>query len=171
MAYDNEEVLEAFGFEKKGDLWRFDREIKEGDEAERAVVIIKIAEDGTMIGKVPMHGTDDLPESVDFNAAGLYYSSGDVADMIALAQNEIANTTVQVTGIFPDVGFSNDEDGVWVTMPFCGDPWSDYDLVSAEEVSGGRKMVLKNPKENFPEYDAWKAEFVEQLMTPQAPKP
>lgn len=171
MTYDNGTVLEAFGFEKKGNVWRFDHEIKEGDQVERAVVIVKIAEDGTMTGKVPMHGTDDLDEAVDFNAAGLYYTSGDVADMVALAQNEIGNLTMQVTGTASDVGFGSVTGELWVTSPFNGDPWADYDLVSAEEVSGGRKMVLKNPQENFPEYDGWKAEFVEKLMTPAAPKP
>ncbi|WP_315922127.1 hypothetical protein [Mesorhizobium sp. SP-1A] len=171
MAYDTEEVLEAFGFEKKGDAWRFDREIREGDQAERAVVIVKIEEDGAMTGKVPMHGTYDSDEAVNFNAAGLYYTSGDVADMIALAQNEVGNSTMQVTGTASDTGFGSVTGEFWVTSPFNGDPWADYDLVSAEEVSGGRKMVLKNPQENFPEYDRWKAELVEQLMTPQAPKP
>lgn len=170
MRYDNEEVLEAFGFDNKGDHWRFDREFKDEDETERAVVIVKITDNGIMTGKVPLKGTCDLEKAVDFSASGLYYTSSDVADMIALAQNEIGSATMQVKGIPSDIGFSNEDHDVFVTSPFNGDPWGDYDLVSVEEVSGGRKMILKNPQENFAEYDGWKAEFVEQIMNPTGPK-
>lgn len=171
MAYDNEAVLEAFGFDNKGDHWRFDREFKEEDETERAVVIVKIKENGIMTGKVPLEGSYDSEKAVDFNSSGLYYTSSDVADMIALAQNEIGSSTMQLKGIPSDIGFSNEDHDIWVTSPFNGDPWGDYDLLSVEEVSGGRKMILKNPQENFAEYDEWKAEFVEKLMQPTSPTP
>ena len=174
MSYENEAVLEAFGFENKGDHWRFDQDIKdaESDREEHVVVIVKIAEDGSLVGKIPMVADRlDSIRMANFDGPGLYYQSSDVADMIALAQNEVGSQTLEVTGTPSDIGFENKKGDLWVTAPFMGGDWFDYDVIRRKEVESGHKMTLKNPQKNYKEYDVWKAELVENLMTPSAPKP
>lgn len=163
MGYDREAVFEAFGFEKKDGVWCFAREIEDGERSDMAAVSVRENEDGTLTGKI-------LPSNRDFDSYGLYYISNDVADMIALAQNEIGVCTMEVLGEVTEHGFTHD--GMWINMPFNNDPWADYGVAAMSVLDdGSKKFILRNPQEVYPEYDAWKAEFVNELMNTKAPKP
>jgi hypothetical protein len=118
-----------------------------------------------------MANKHDAFDMANFDGPGLYYRSSDVADMIALAQSEVGSQTFEVTGFPSDEGFDNEEADSWVTSPFMGGDFFDYDVTERTSVDGGYKMILENPQKNYEEYDTWKAKFVEKLMQPTSPTP
>lgn len=170
---DARELFEAYGFEKlESGVWRFARDFAEPAEVgERpnamAVVIVEKKPDGSFVGHVPFvsEGAMGLAE---VPARSLFFPSSDPRDMVALAQNEAGKSYCQATGHFPDEGFGDDEDGMFITFPFMSGPWCDYAIVETAKKEALR-YELVSPAEVFKGYAAWRDDFCQRLLaTPEA---
>lgn len=167
------ELFEAYGFEKlESGVWRFAKDFTETDaEASPenlAVVIVEENADGSFIGHVPFVSSQNM-DLADVPERSLFFASSDPRDMVALAQNEAGNSYCQATGHFPDEGFGDNEDGMFITFPFMSDPWSDYALVATAKQEDPR-YELVSPADVFNGYVAWRDEFCEKVIAKaQAP--
>jgi hypothetical protein len=156
------ELFEAYGFEKlESGVWRFAKDFADAPEG-KAVVIVEEKPDGSFVGHVPfvsesMMELDEVPDR------SLFFPSADARDMVALAQNEAGITYCQVTGHFPDDGFGDDEDGMFITFPFMSDPWSDYAIVATAKQEDPR-YELVSPASVYEGYVAWRDEFCEKIL-------
>jgi hypothetical protein len=166
------ELFEAYGFEKlESGVWRFAKDFTETSESETspenlAVVIVEEKPDGSFVGHIPFSSLqimdiDVVPER------SLFFPSSDPRDMVALAQNEAGNAYCQATGRFPDEGFGDNEDGMFITFPFMSDPWSDYAIVETAKKEDPR-YELVSPADVFDGYVAWRDEFCEKLLAKPA---
>jgi hypothetical protein len=165
---DADELFGAFGFEKlENGLWRFTRsfendpDLEEGKD-ETAVVIIERTQDGSFIGHVPMADLQPMPPS-EVPERSLAFASTDARDMIALAQNEIAMAYNLNTGLYLEEGFIDNDDAVFITMPFMSDPWSDYG-VAATAKRDDKHIALVSPADVFTNYAGWRDEFCARLL-------
>jgi hypothetical protein len=160
-------LFEAFGFEKlENGLWRFARDFSDHPESTggydgRAVVIVE-ERSGAFIGHVPFVAHSDM-DLAEVPPQSLFFSSSDPRDMVALAQNEAANAYCRATGLFPDDGFSDDDDNMFITFPFMSDPWSDY-AVSSRAKKDDAHVELVSPAEAYRGYVSWRDEFCEKVL-------
>lgn len=164
---DAAELFEAYGFEKlESGVWRFAKDFTETDAETSpenfAVVIVEEKTDGTYIGHVPFVSLQNM-ELAEVPERSLFFPSSDPRDMVALAQNEAGNSCCQATGHFPDEGFGDDEDGMFITFPFMSDPWSDYALVATAKQDDPRYELVA-PADVFRGYVAWRDEFCEKVI-------
>ncbi|MNU33148.1 hypothetical protein D3C71_217060 [compost metagenome] len=170
---DAAELFEAYGFEKlESGVWRFAKDFTETDaevsQENLAVVIVEEKSDGSFVGHVPFVSSQNM-DLADVPERSLFFPSSDPRDMVALAQNEAGNSFCQATGHFPEEGFGDDEDGMFITFPFMSDPWSDYALVATAKQEDPR-YELVSPADVFNGYVAWRDEFCEKVIAKaQAP--
>lgn len=158
------ELLEAFGFEKIADrLWLFKKTFDGGADnvggsSEKAVVVVEEKSDGGFVGYLAEPSDGGVPEK------GLRFSSHDLRDMIALAQNEVAKASTQATGLFGEDGFADDDDDMFINMPFMSDPWADY-AISPETKKEDDYYDLLDPAEVYANYTSWRDEFCEKVLS------
>lgn len=164
-----DELFEAFGFKKIEDgLWRFYKDFTDDPEATEqpdrsAILIIEERGDGVYVGHVPFVTF----ASSDLNAVperSLCFTSTDPRDMVALAQSEVASAYSQATGMFVDEGFEDNDDDIFITMPFMSDPWGDYQMAKTARPDD-KHAELADPSGIFRRYVGWRDEFCQKLLS------
>lgn len=176
MSPEYTKLFEAYGFEKVTNrLWWFGRtyEIQDSTDNDepntKAVVVIEVVPDGRFVGYVPMvqdpvyrDGLKRVPER------GLVFVTADARDLIALAQNEVASAGLQATGHNSEIGFTNKDEDMLISLPFCDEQYGDYATTSR----GGRYVILADPSETHGSgYTEWRNDFCDRLANGTAPKP
>ncbi len=162
------ELFEAYGFEKlESGVWRFVKDYTESPDAEvrpenLAVVIVEEKADGFFVGHVPFASLLTM-ELAEVPERSLFFPSRDPRDMVALAQNEAGNAYCQATGHYPDEGFGDGENGMFITFPFRSGPWCDYAVVETARKEDPR-YELVSPAKVFDDYIAWRDEFCEKIL-------
>ncbi len=165
---DSRELFEAFGFEKLGNgLWRFTKtfdghpNLIEGED-DKVVVIVEEKPDGSFLGHVPFIEFQSL-DLAEVPERSLYFATNDPRDMVALAQNEVASAYSQNTGMFPDDGFMDNSDDIFITMPFMNDQFFDYGVVASAR-RDDKHIELLSPESVYNLYAGWRDEFCEKLL-------
>jgi hypothetical protein len=160
-------LLQAFGFEQEEGLWFF-RMVFEDDNV--AALVVAELDGGVYVGHVPMAHDPVSTEGLrKIPNASLVYRSFDVRDMIALAQNELASSVTQVKGGPPDEGFADEDDTIFITMPF-GSTYGDYVLADGASRKDAHPEILGGYDLHGAAYLTWRDDFCERLLA-SAPKP
>lgn len=163
-----EELLAAFGFEPIHDgHWYFCRQF-DRDEAGplKAIVVVERNRDGTYTGHVPLpndlvstSGRRGIPDR------SFVFRSDHTADMVALAQNEIAVYSRQA-GLPTEEGFMDERryGSTFISAPFQNNPWGDYGLgLSANRTD--KYIRLESPGAVYGRaYHTWRDSFCERVM-------
>jgi hypothetical protein len=166
----DEALLQAFGFEQEDGLWFFRKTIEHGGETDVASLVVAELDGGVHVGHVPMADDPVSTEGLrQIPAASLVFRSFDVRDMVALAQNTLASAVTQVTGAPPDEGFADEDDTIFITMPF-GSTYGDYVLADGATRKDAHREILGGYDLHGDAYMAWRDDFCERLLS-HVPKP
>ncbi|MDW9481169.1 hypothetical protein GOB57_21215 [Sinorhizobium meliloti] len=166
--YAGEELLSAFGFEPIHDgHWYFCQTVDRNEVRPlKAIVVVELNRDGTYTGHIPF--TNDLVSTAGrwgIPDRSFVFKSAFAADMIALAQNEIA-VCYRQAGIPMEEGFMDEQryGSAFISAPFRNNPWGDYGL-GLGATRTDKHIRLESPGAVYGRaYHDWRDSFCERVM-------